>query len=57
MWNMNVSHKSRMMDRGVPLISPKFYVPELLAFGTKSFIISDMNAVMYVSENPILSVE
>ena len=51
-----MSHKSKMMDRGVPFNGPN-YVSKLLAISTKSFFISDMNAVMYVSENPILSVE
>ena len=46
-----------MMDPGVPFSGLNFYVSELSAIGTKSFIISDMNAVMFVSENPILSVE
>ena len=46
-----------MMDWGVPFNGPNFYVSELLAIGTKSFFITDMNAIMYVSENPIVSVE
>ena len=46
MWNMTMSHKSKMMDRGVPLNGPQLLCLELLAIRTKSFIISDMNVVM-----------
>ena len=40
-----MSHKSKMMDRGVPFNGPN-YVSKLLTIRTKSFIISDMNVVM-----------